>query len=205
MRKSIFVLLSLVFFFNFLHSESNYIIRSPNKNISVHINFAPDQSVLYRIEYADTAILQESKLGLIREDNNFSQGLKLDSISCIEVIKDNYQLFKRTCSYTANRRILYFTASPGKKINIIFQVSNDGVAFRYAFPDSSIDIKHIQKEISSFYFFPGTRTWIQPIAEAKSGWCQVNPSYEEHYQQNVEIEKLIINKAGWVFPAVISL
>jgi alpha-glucosidase len=202
MKQTFSFLLFFILSIHFLHAESDYTIQSPDKNIYVHISLTSQQTASYRIEYAGTVILQDSKLGLIREDHDFSRDLTLDSTSCIEVVSDTYKILRRTCSYLAHQRIIHFTTSSGNKIDVVFQVSNNGIAFRYSFPDSSNEIKRIQKEISSFHFVPGTRTWIQPIAEAKSGWCQVNPSYEEHYQQNVEIEKLITNKPGWVFPAL---
>jgi alpha-glucosidase len=68
----------------------------------------------------------------------------------------------------------------GEKIDVIFQVSNDGVAFRYYFPGKSQDIRKIKEETTSFNFLPSTKAWIQPAAEAKSGWCKTQPSYEEH-------------------------
>jgi alpha-glucosidase len=195
----------LVFFFlsvHHLHAGPDTILQSPDKNISVHVRLTSQLSAAFRIEFAGTIILQESKLGIIRDDADFSRGLTIDSTSRIETVSDAYQILRRACFYNARRQIFHLSNSSGEKIDIVFQVSNDGVAFRYTFPDSTGSLKKIRKEITSFHFIPGTRTWIQPIAEAKSGWCQTNPSYEEHYQQNIDIEKLITNKSGWVFPAL---
>jgi hypothetical protein len=194
--------MALAFSFHPLYAGPGYSIQSPDKNISVYVHLTSEQGVSYRIEYAKETILQDSKLGILREDMDFSRLLHLDSVSQVEVVTDVYQILKRPCSYTAHRRIFFLTTSSGKKINMIFQVSNDGVAFRYSFPDVSSEIKRIQKELTSFHFFRGTRTWIQPMAEAKSGWCQVNPCYEEYYQQHKAVENLITNNAGWVFPAL---
>jgi hypothetical protein len=90
----------------------------------------------------------------------------------------------------------------GNEIDIIFQVSNDGVAFRYFFPGKPEGLKKIIDETTYFNFDDSTRTWIQPIAEAKSGWNRVNPSYEEHYYHEINVRDLPTNKPGWVFPAL---
>jgi len=37
-------------------------------------------------------------------------------------------------------------------MNIVFRVSNDGVAFRYEFPETSNDVKKITAEETSFHF-----------------------------------------------------
>ncbi len=187
--------------------ENEYVINSPDKKISSRFWISNDKCAYYRIEFSGPAILQKSKLGIIREDEDFSNGLTVESVSDVEAVKTNYEMLqgKRCrCSYAGNRRVFHLKNSSGKKIDVIFQASNDGVAFRYYFPEKSQDIKKIREETTSFNFLPGTKTWIQPIAEAKSGWCQTQPSYEEHYKQGIETDKLPRNDAGWVFPALFN-
>ena len=148
------------------------------KKISASFWISKDKSACYRVEFSGTAILQESKLGIIREDADFSKGLSLESVSDIETIKTDYEMLqgkRRYYSYAANKRIFHLKNSSGKKMDVIFQVSNDGVAFRYYFPEKSETIKKIKEETTSFNFIPGTKTWIQPMTDAKTGWCQVEP------------------------------
>jgi hypothetical protein len=171
----------------------------------VHFRISEEKQAFYRVEFSGTVILEQSKLGLIRDDEDFSNGLSLQSVSDVEVINSEYELLGRKCSYAGNRRIFHLENSSSKKMDIIFQVSNDGVAFRYYFPGKSDEIKRIVEETSSFHFLPGTKTWIQPMVEAKTGWCNVQPCYEEHYQQGIETEKLISSKAGWVLPALFNV
>jgi len=162
---------------------------------------------LYSIKYDDVLIIQNSKLGIIREDEDFSQNLSLESVSDIEAVKDDYEMLqgkRRKCSYAGNKRIFHLTNASGKKIDVIFQVSNDGVAFRYFFPDKSEDIKKIKEETSSFNFVPSTKGWVQIMTDAKTGWHEDQPSYEQNYQQGIELDKLAPNKAGWVFPALFN-
>ncbi|MFZ0034449.1 MAG: glycoside hydrolase family 97 catalytic domain-containing protein, partial [Sedimentisphaerales bacterium] len=179
----------------------------PDKRISVSFWISDVKIACYRVEFSDTPILGESKLGIIREDEDFSKGLSLESASDVEAIKADYEMLqgkKHHYSYAANKRTFHLKNASGKKMDVIFQVSNDGVAFRYYFPEKSEDIKRIKEETTSFNFVSGAKTWIQPMAEARSGWCQVNPSYEEHYQQGIETDKVTASKAGWVFPALFN-
>ena len=187
--------------------DNEYSISSPDKRISVYFWISDDKSAYYRIGFSGAAVLQQSKLGLIREDGDFSKGVSVDSVSDIETVKINYEMLqgkRRNCSYTGNRRIFHLRNSSGQKMDIIFQVSNDGAAFRYYFPEKSETVKKIKEEVTSFNFLRGTKAWIQPIAEAKSGWCQTQPSYEEHYKQGVETDKVPHSNAGWVFPALFN-
>jgi hypothetical protein len=186
---------------------SDYNIKSPDGKIIVNFDLSDNNRPFYCIQYEDHVVMQKSRLGLIREDEDFSENLRIASVSDVQVVKDDYEMLhgkKQSFLYQANRKIFHLINENGKKLDIIFQVSNDGVAFRYFFPDESSDVKKIKQEVTSFKFLPGTKAWVQPMAEAKSGWCQVNPSYEEHYIQNIELEKLPESKAGWVFPALFS-
>ena len=75
----------------------------------------------------------------------------------------------------------------GERMEIQFQVSNDGLAFRYVFPEQDGTLRRIRSEASSFNFLPETRAWLQPVAVAKSSWGSANPSYEEIYQADFRV------------------
>jgi len=182
-------------------------IESPNGMITVNFSMSDNEKPFYSVRYEDAVIMQNSQLGIIREDGDFSKSLSLESISDIETVKINYEMLqgkRRRCSYVGNRRVFHLTNSAGEKMDVIFQVSNDGVAFRYYFPGKSNDVKKIKQEISSFNFLSGTKAWIQPMTDAKTGWNQDQPSYEQNYRQNIELERLRANRAGWVLPALFN-
>ena len=185
-----------------------YSVKSPDKRITVRLLVGRDEGVFYKIDYCGKSILDRSRLGLIRADGDFAGDLTLESVSPIELVKSEYQMLqgkKSQYSYTANKKVFHFSNNSGQKIDIIFQVSNDGAAFRYVFPEKSEEIKKITQELSSFNFFAGTQAWIQPKAEAATGWCSTQPSYEEFYEQQVDAAAISKNKAGWVFPALFCL
>jgi len=203
----VLMLLALLNSNSFSQENPDYSITSPDKNISVHFHISDDKNALYSIKYDDILIMQNSKLGIVREDEDFSRNLSLESVSDIEAVEDDYEMLqgKRSkCSYAGNKRVFHLKNASGKRIDIIFQVSNDGVAFRYYFPEKSDDVKKIAEEVSSFNFLPGTMGWVQPMTNAKTGWHQDQPSYEQHYKQDIEVDKLPANKAGWVFPALFN-
>ena len=83
-----------------------------------------------------------------------------------------------------------------------FSVSNDGVAFRYTFPESSATLHKIQSEASSFSFPAETKAWLQPVAVARSGWASTNPSYEEIYEKDIALGTPSPTGAGWIYPAL---
>ena len=70
-------------------------------------------------------------------------------------------------------------------MEIIFQLSDDGLAFRYNFPGQTEEIKQISRELTEYRFPEETKAWLQPMSRAKTGWQSTNPSYEEEYLKNV--------------------
>ena len=183
----------------------SHCLTSPDGNINVKFDLSPEGNVTYRVTCRGQEVIQSSRLGIVREDADFASGLILDSVSAICPINYEYEMLqgkKQHYSYAGSERRFYLTNSTGLKMDIVFRISNDGIAFRYIFPEQSKDLKTINKEISEFHFAPQTRVFIQPMQAAKSGWCQVNPGYEEYYLQGVLLEELPYSVPGWVFPAL---
>ncbi len=201
--KQIFLMFTFIAGINFSYAQNPIIIiTSPGKNITVTCNPAGET---YSIAYKAKPVIDNSKLGLIRDDEDFSQGLKFVKASDPTTVKDSYTMLnakKKNITYTATERIIETQTNSGKKMNIIFRVSNDGVAFCYVFPETSSDIKHIASEATSFHFFEGTRAWLQPKTEAQSGFEHSNPSYEAHYEMDIPTGKPSPGQNGWVYPAL---
>lgn len=180
----------------------SYIVSSPDKNITVTCNIG---KLTYSIRYKGELVLAESKLGVVRDDEDFSKALTISNVSSPVLVKDSYRTLnakKKNITYQATERIIGTQTASGKKMNIVFRISNDGVAFRYEFPESSNDIRKIVKEETSFHFNEGTRAWLQPKAEAQTGFEHTNPSYEDHYRMDIATGTPSPTKNGWVYPAL---
>ncbi|QDA61628.1 glycoside hydrolase family 97 protein [Hymenobacter jejuensis] len=180
------------------------LLLSPNKQLGVSVLVAQGEAT-YTVSLGGNRILLPSKLGLVREDADFSKGLKLVATDKARRVKESYSLpgGKRTnCVYEASEQVNHLQNAAGEAFNIIFRVSNDGVAFRYEFPTTSADVKRITEEATSFHFDTNTRTWLQPKAEAQSGWKNTNPSYEMHYLPDQPAGQPSPTRNGWVYPAL---
>lgn len=179
-------------------------VFSPDKNIQLTTGIT-DGRAWYRVQYKGNEILQKSKLGIERQDEQFTDALVLKSVSLVEKVTDNYSSVnakKSSITYKANKRVLHLLNATGKKIDIIFQVSNDGVAFRYYFPDAAADRKTITAEHTSWFLGNDVQAWLQPMQEAQGGWEHVYPCYEEHYLQAITPATASPAKAGWIYPAL---
>lgn len=180
-------------------------VDSPDGRIRVDVQIDAEGSPHYSIALQDKIVLEPSQLGLKRDDADFSHGLSLRSTSASERIDDRYELLtgkRRNNHYVANRKVFHFEDAAGRKLDATFQVSNDGVAFRYTFPETSQTLHRLTEEVTSFRFASQTRAWLQPIAAAKTGWGETNPSYEEVYVKDVPVGSISPTGAGWVYPAL---
>lgn len=196
-----------ILFFTTLSSfcqVQSYSITSPDKRIVVSC-YVDNPS--YTIKYDGKEIMNNSKLGIVREDEDFSKNLIFIKASSPETIKDDYTMVnakKKNISYHATQRIIETKTISGKRMNIIFRVSNDGVAFQYEFPEATTDVKKITFESTSFAFLEGTRAWLQPKAEAQTGFEHTNPSYEAHYMHDIATGTSSPGPNGWVYPALFN-
>jgi len=181
------------------------LIISPDKKITAEVLLNNNQQLVYNIQYDGKAVMQNSALGIIREDADFATGMQWLSSSEQVQVKDKYNILtakKSSITYTANKRIVTVQNKNGDAMEVVFQVSNDGVAFHYAFPQISAAIKKITQETTSFHFIQGTKAWLQPKTEAQSGWEHSNPSYEAHYMMDIKAGTPAPGKNGWVYPAL---
>lgn len=180
-------------------------ITSPDKKIAVTVWLNKNEQLNYTVTYKGKPVLQNSALGLVREDADFSTGMQWLGSSEQTVVKDQYKLLtakKLSISYTANKKTVSVQNKNGDAMRVVFQVSNDGVAFRYEFPQISTAVKKISAETTSFHFLEGTRAWLQPKTEAQSGWEHSNPSYEAHYMMDIKTGTPAPGNNGWVYPAL---
>jgi len=186
-----------------------YTIKSPNKMISVGLMFK-DNKLGYTVRDKGEVVLEFSKLGINLNKINFSEDLKILSALPEERIVDNYNLIsgkKLYYSYTGNERIFNIENLNGDAIDLIFRVSNDGVAFRYVIKNSKNSTKtyYVQDEITTFKFPKSAKAWLHPREKAGTGWCRTQPSFEENYQQNVSVGTRSPYNEGWTFPALFKV
>ena len=161
----LFFLLS-VFFLNQVSAQKQINFTSPDKKISISFWLNDEGKAFYNVSHLGEMVIKESKLGLEAQDADFVNGLKFVSESAIAPVKDNYELFtgkKRLVSYAANQKIIHLQSKEGRKLDIIFQLSNDGVAFRYYFPERSEGVRIINEEITSFHFDTAARAFYNPF------------------------------------------
>src|SRR5690606_13232480 len=85
-------------------------------------------------------LIPQINLGLIRDDQEFSNQLKLTKVNKPLLINEKYFALhgkRAKCSNSANEIVVSFENPDKTKLNLIIRAYNDGMAFRYEFPENS--------------------------------------------------------------------
>ena len=203
-RPSHLVILAMIFAFCSCSADKKpFTLTSPDGSIVVTIH--NEESITYSIQKDSNQVLEKSSLGLSFENSADFDQLSWESISEQQEVQSYYNLIhgKRIKNnYLANQAILSLKGQNDHKVNIIFQLSNDGLAFQYEILGDTGKVYKIDNELTTFNFQDSARAWLQPMAVAKSGWNRTNPSYEENYFVDIPVGQATPTDAGWVYPAL---
>ncbi|QNA42754.1 glycoside hydrolase family 97 protein [Lacibacter sediminis] len=194
-------------FLSFFHTSAvaQVGITSPDKKITVQVSVNNEGAIKYSVRYMEQEVLRSSSLGLTTSTVDFSKGNNLLRATPVQQVNDTYMMVyakKKQSNYTANKRTVQFKNKNDEALDIIFQVSNDAVSFRYQFKAKNNFSDNITNELTSFHFPSTAKAWLQPMQVSKTGWEQTNPAYEEHYVQDMPVGTKSPSAAGWVYPAL---
>ncbi len=190
--------------------KKNWELKSPDGVISVTINsksreIKNQNQLSYQITMLKNEVkyktLDTSPLGIVREDENFTNNLTFLKSSVQENVKVEYQLIsgkQRQCLNVYNELVLEFQNSNLQTVNIIFRAFNDGIAFCYEFPGDQDKNVRIIRENSGFNL-PGATAWMH----AYDTVTMYTPAYETYYEGPMTSgTSAPPGKNGWAFPAL---
>ena len=187
------------------------IISSPAGNLQVTVSDAGGR-LYYTASLNGQEMLLPSALGLKTSIGDFTRELSILN-SQLSIVEDNYTMRGTKASksdYKATKAVLDIENKDKQRFSIIFQVSDNDIAFRYAIPRQKWQNKEpkrlrIKSELSSFNFPDGTTTFISPQIGPESGWEQTKPSYEEGYSADAAMDTPSQYGHGYIFPALFHL
>lgn len=197
---SVFLLTSFV-----LEAQAQSLtVESPGGNIVTEF-WIEEGNAHYRVLHEGSEIIEESRLGLVRRDMDFSKNLELKVATPPAEIEQQYTLAKgkrmhRT--YRANQRTVRLLNEWGHPFEIEFQVADEGIAFRYHFPGGTDTERKISNEQTSFNFPSSATAWLEPLENVNTGFARSNPSYEMYYEKEISVGIEAPYEAGWAFPAL---
>lgn len=180
------------------------VVYSPDRQLKLDVRVT-DGKPSYSVSYKDKTMLENSPLGLQTNEGDFSLGMTLLGRSDSNVDKSYRQDKIKTSQirYTANRLVLNLENAQRKKISIVFQVSNNNIAFRYEIPNWDKTLACVvEKELTGFKFPVITTTFLSAMMDPTSGWSRTTPSYETPYVADAPMRKTNAAKEGYIFPGL---
>lgn len=186
-------------------------VQSPDGNLVVTVSDAGGR-LYYTASLNGQQVLEPSALGLKTSLADLSKDLKVLT-SHLSPLTSSYEMRGTKSSksnYTATKAVIDVQNKDSVKFSILFQVSNNDIAFRYLIPRQTIDKKEYKRarilsELSSFNFPDGTTTFISPQIGPESGWEQTKPSYEESYSADAPMTTPSQFAHGYILPALFHI
>lgn len=155
----------LVFLISILSVEAQN-VSSPSKTISLSFKLSSDGKPTYSVSYKTKPIVKESTLGItIKESKGLEANFRIDSIGQ-KSFNETWQPVLGEQSNIKNSynemTVALSQPSTDRRINIIFRVFDEGIAFRYEFPkQKNLNYFIISDEKSQFNLVGNHKTfWI---------------------------------------------
>ncbi|MCX5643774.1 MAG: glycoside hydrolase family 97 catalytic domain-containing protein [Phycisphaerae bacterium] len=193
-----------------LWAQGSWKVASPNSQTAITVRLAAGLS--YEVECAGKAVLDASPLGITRKDQAFVDGLKLVEAGAVKTIDETYTMTtgkRRVCRNHANEQTLVFQNTGGAKVELIVRAYNDGVAFRYRFPEQSGDKYTVTSEATGFRLpqdgkgsptqnsaLGSPKMWVHPYDRPS----KYTPAYETYFVNGVAAGTASPTEFGWAFP-----
>ncbi|MEQ8552584.1 MAG: glycoside hydrolase family 97 catalytic domain-containing protein [Cyclobacteriaceae bacterium] len=200
----------LTLLFVFISSPSVFAqqstISSPDGQLIVEMAINNGQTE-YSVKYGDNIMLENSPLGLVTKDGNFTKGITYVS-SSEQTMESQYSLAKikkSQVSYEANKLTYTVANADGKELSIVFQVSNNDIGFRYELPKwGETVVTVVESEITGFKFPTESKAFLSYMMRPMTGFARTAPSYESGYQADVAMDQTNAEE-GYVFPGLFRI
>jgi hypothetical protein len=153
-------------------------IQSPNQKINVSLfsnqnNDAGEWYIKasYNNDGKNTEAIPRIDLGLSRSDQDFAKELKFLKAGKPLLVREQYTAIhgkKSVCTNSANEVVVSFENPSKAKLNIIIRAYNDGIAFRYEFPEKAGTFT-MKDELTAYTIAKETNRWMERWNPANEG------------------------------------
>ena len=164
-----------------------------------------DGKPMYSVTYDGNTFLENSPLGFVSNVGDFSCNMTFvgQQSDNIEKVYTQDRIKCSQVNYTANKLNVTLKNAEQKTMDIVFQLSNNDIAFRYAMPQyRETACMVLKKEATGFDFPSYTTTFLSPQSDPMIGWQRTKPSYEEEYVPDQPIATPSQYGEGYTFPAL---
>ena len=184
-------------------------VGSPNGQLVVTISDEGGRAT-YSVQLDGQQVLLPSQLGFMADMGDFTTGLSIKGEQMERISKsyDLWQAKQKHIRYEANQLRLSFENAKGQKMAVVFNVSDNNIAFRYEIPrqkDDNPKCAIITKEATAFRMTETTTTFLTPQIDPMKGWERTKPSYEEEYKADAPMNVRSQYGQGYTFPCLFKV
>ena len=145
---------------------SPWALASPDGTVTIEVELGAGGSLTYRVRHRDRTVAGPSRLGVVRADQAFDASLTPIDADEPTGVEDRYTMAhgkRRDVRATGRARSLLFANPAGARLAVDLRAYDDGVAFRYRFPDRPADAPvTLTGESTTFRPTAAGRAWLQP-------------------------------------------
>ena len=160
-------------------------IQSPSKKITVSFSLTSSGEPKYQVSYFNQKIVEESTLGIALKDNKaLDNGFTLLSQESKSVNETWQPVLGEQSSIQNNyNQVTYFLLQKetNRKLNIIFRVYNEGVAFRYDFP---------KQETLNHFIISDEKTTFNLVENHKAFWIPGDYDSQEYAYNETKLSEI---------------
>ena len=181
-------------------------VESPDGKLNVDV-YVENGLPLYTVTHNNHTVLEESPLGLLTNEGDFSTNMEYIGYETDEVEKEYTQdrIKHSYIEYHANTLKTTFRNEAEDTISVQFQVSNNDIAFRYELPMWGETRATVIEEEATGYRFPeDTRSNLSDMMAPMEAFARTSPSYESGYELDYDIQDND-NEYGYVFPGLFNV
>ena len=188
-------------------SSNSWLLASPYKECQIAVTLSNDGYLSYETRRNGKLVVLKSPLGLSCDDQNFEKALSLERAGTAYSQQEEYQLFagpQPMVNHLLYFRRLTFRNPNGARLEIDLAASDEGVAFRYRFPETNDAVRIVKSEVTTFTLSTNARGWLQPYHAAGP----YTPAYEDFYFHVSPGDKPPDSRqkaVGWAFPALFDV
>ncbi len=168
MSRIILSLTCIILSVSLLNAQRTEKLISPDKKLAFSFTLSKEGAPVYSISYQQRPIVLSSAMGL----NGWEKGLAFSTVTTSkkdEVWKPVYgELNSVRDHFEAKTITLFQKNNESQKLQIQVRAYNEGIAFRYFFPEDPQDGTNIniQKEMTAFTMPEGTKAWYTHRAQS---------------------------------------
>ncbi len=139
-------------------------LASPDKNINVTFGLSADSVPMYQLAYGDRIVVKPSRLGIIVKDGvSFDRGFAIANQKTSTFDETWTPVWGEESEIRNNYNELIVTLdqpSTDRQIGLTFRVFNDGLGFRYDFPDQKkLTYFTVMDELTEFAMTGNHTAW----------------------------------------------